>query len=81
MKIRLQLFAMARDLCGRTNVELEVPEGATFGQLRGELARQIPALGQLAPHLMFALHADYASDSKPIPADAEIACIPPVSGG
>jgi molybdopterin converting factor small subunit len=30
---------------------------------------------------MFAINAEYAADLTPIPEAAEIACIPPVSGG
>jgi molybdopterin converting factor small subunit len=31
--------------------------------------------------LMFAIDAEYAVDATPIPLAAEVACIPPVSGG
>jgi molybdopterin converting factor small subunit len=38
-------------------------------------------LSTLLPHVLFAINAEYAGDATPIPAGAEIACIPPVSGG
>jgi molybdopterin converting factor small subunit len=50
-------------------------------QLRAALATEVPELASLMPHLMFAINTEYASDEAAIPAGAEIACIPPVSGG
>jgi molybdopterin converting factor small subunit len=32
-------------------------------------------------HAMFAVNTDYAADDTVIPPRAEVACIPPVSGG
>ena len=81
MIVRCRLFAAARDLAGRSQVELALDEPATIGGLRKQLAAAFPALAPLVPHLMFAIDADYVTDRTPIPPDAEIAGIPPVSGG
>jgi molybdopterin converting factor small subunit len=81
MMVRCRLFAAARDLAGRAQVELELAEPATIGDLRGRLAAEFPALAPLAPHLMFAIDADYVTDRTAIPPGADIAGIPPVSGG
>jgi molybdopterin converting factor small subunit len=81
MKVRVQLFAKARDLAGAEFVELELPEGARVGALRSELGRACPALAPLLPTLWIAVNLDYAGDDAIIPAPAEIACFPPVSGG
>ena len=81
MKIRLRLFAAAREAAGCDSVELELPGGATIGQLRRQLAARIPGLAGLAEHVMFAVDTEYADDTTPIPPQAEVACIPPVSGG
>jgi molybdopterin synthase sulfur carrier subunit len=75
------MFAVARQMVGREVVELQLPAAATVRQLRAALTAEVPALASLMPHLMFALNAEYASDDAVIPAGAEIACIPPVSGG
>ena len=81
MKIQVRLFAAARQLCDASAVEVELPAGSTIGQLRAALAQQYPALAPLAPHLMFAAASQYVGDRVTLAADAEIACIPPVSGG
>ena len=79
--VRIQMFAVARQLSGRDVVEFSLPDAATIRQLRQALAAEVPALTQLMPHLMFAINAEYANDETTIPAGADVACIPPVSGG
>ena len=81
MKIRVRLFAVARQVAGRDSVELDLPEGATIAQLRGQLGTQVPPLSGIVPQMMFAVDMQYANDATRIPPDAEVACIPPVSGG
>jgi molybdopterin converting factor small subunit len=81
MNVRVRLFAAARQALGRDAVELDLPPGTTIADLRGRLADEFPQLSALAPHMLFAIDAEYAGDATPIPAGVEVACIPPVSGG
>jgi molybdopterin synthase sulfur carrier subunit len=81
MNVRVRLFAAARQAAGRDAVEVDLPPGATIADLRGRLAEEFPQLSAILPHVLFAVNTEYAGDSTPIPAGAEIACIPPVSGG
>lgn len=60
---------------------MELPEGATVATVRAELRREIPALSGVVDRLMFAIDTRYADDRTEIPPGADIACIPPVSGG
>ena len=81
MIVRVQLFAAARESVGCPIVDVEVPEPATVGRLRHALSRQFPDLIPWSPHLLVALNRHYADEHDTIPADAEVACFPPVSGG
>ena len=81
MKVRVRLFALARQAAGRDSVDVDFPGDATIGQLRRQLALQIPQLSGLVGQMTFAIGTHYAPDDSPIPAGAEVACIPPVSGG
>jgi molybdopterin converting factor small subunit len=45
------------------------------------LAAQIPQLSGLIGQMTFAIGTRYAADESVIPVGAEVACIPPVSGG
>jgi molybdopterin converting factor subunit 1 len=81
VKVNVRLFAVARQLAGQDCVEVELPEGATVARLRQELVRRIPQLSRFAPRMTFAIDTQYADDSSRISGTAEVACIPPVSGG
>ncbi|NUQ63950.1 MAG: MoaD/ThiS family protein [Pirellulales bacterium] len=81
MRTSVRLFAVARQIAGCDRVELELPEHATIGDLRQQLGRDIPALSGLLGPMLFALDARYVNDASLVPPNAEIACIPPVSGG
>jgi molybdopterin converting factor subunit 1 len=81
MTVRVKLFAVARQLAGAPTVELQVAETVTVGDVRRALVERVPALAALAAHLAFAVNAEYAPDSAAVPPNAEVACIPPVSGG
>ncbi len=81
MIVDVKMFALAADLIGGESVRLELPAGATIGDLRRQLAGEYPVIAKIAGHLMFAVDARYATDQTEIAPDAQIACIPPVSGG
>lgn len=81
MRIRLQLFALARQALGCESVELELPSDAKVGDLRRELVARAPKLEAAASHFAFAVNQEYAADATPLVAGDEVACIPPVSGG
>ena len=81
MQVRVRLFARARDLAGRDAVVLEVPGGATAGDLRRRLANEHPALRGLLERSALAVNSEFAEDDLTLPLDAEIALLPPVSGG
>jgi len=81
MKARVRLFAVARQLAGVDTIDVDLPRGATVSDLRDAIQSQFPDLAHLMRHTAFAVNTDYAQDETEIPDDAEIACIPPVSGG
>jgi molybdopterin converting factor subunit 1 len=81
MRVRVLLFAGARARAGVDRLELELPEGATVGQARRALAELCPALGGLLDKGAIAVNEEVADDGGVIPAGAELALLPPVSGG
>ncbi len=81
MKIRVQLFAAARDAAGNAVVELKVPTGANVSTLRQQLVDEYTALKPLQDTLLVAVNNEYASDETALHASDEVACFPPVSGG
>jgi molybdopterin converting factor small subunit len=81
MTFRVRLFARARDLAEAEVVTVELPPGATVADLRARLGQACPALGPLLPRSAVAVDEEFAEDSVAIPAGAEVALLPPVSGG
>lgn len=82
MIVRVKLFAVARQRAGRECVEVEVSAAsATVADLRAAIGRCCPALAEVLPHVQVAVNSDYAADGAPVPENAEVALIPPVSGG
>ena len=81
MTVPIKLFAIARQRLGRDQVEVTLNDSATAGDLRRTLSEQFPVLADVLPHIRIAINSSYAADSTMIPIGAEVALIPPVSGG
>jgi CTP:molybdopterin cytidylyltransferase MocA/molybdopterin converting factor small subunit len=82
LRVTIRLFALARQRAGCAEAALDVAEPATVAALKRALSDQYPALRPLVPQLMIAIDGEYVSDeNRPVPPGAEVAAIPPVSGG
>lgn len=81
MKIRLLAFASASDALGAAEREIELPDGSDVAALRAELVRRHPELDALWSRLAVAIDGEIAGPAAPIPDGAEVALLPPVSGG
>jgi molybdopterin converting factor subunit 1 len=81
MKVRVKLFAAARELAGSDTLELEIAERPTLAELRLAVGKRVPALQRILSHALWAVDAEYAADDYVINERSEVALIPPVSGG
>lgn len=81
MTITVLLFAQARERAGRARLSLELPAGSRVADALALLERGEPALGPLWPYLAVAVSGRLARRDDPLPAGAELALLPPVSGG
>jgi molybdopterin converting factor subunit 1 len=81
VQVNVRLFALARERAGRASIALELPECGTVADLKSALAETLPVLAPLLPNLRIAVDAEYVADDGPILPGAEVAVIPPVSGG
>jgi sulfur-carrier protein len=79
MKVRL--FARARDLAGADCIDVDMPAGATVGELRRTLGQRYPALAMLLERSALAVNDEFADDGLTLPVNPEVALLPPVSGG
>jgi molybdopterin converting factor subunit 1 len=81
MKVRVKLFAVAKELAGRDELEAELQDGATVADVRAAVEQNFDALRNILRHAMWAVDGQYASDDDTLTERSEVALIPPVSGG
>jgi molybdopterin converting factor subunit 1 len=81
VNVKVLLFAQVRERVGRAKVALELPPGARVSDALDALERDHPALAALRPHLAVAVNGALARDGDALPDGAELALLPPVSGG
>lgn len=79
--ITVLFFATLRDRAGTRSVSLELPAGATVADLKQQLKDHLPALQGLGDSSLVAINHEYVFDHDLVPAGAEVAIFPPVSGG
>jgi molybdopterin converting factor subunit 1 len=81
MKTSVLFFATFTERAGTRRIDLELPDRATVCLLKRTLAERLPALQTALDSALIAVNHEYAFDDDLVPADAEIAIFPPVSGG
>ena len=81
MKIRLLAFATAADVLGTGETDLEIPDGSRISDLRARLDHDHPGMVPLWPRLAVALDGRIVPPDTPLEDGAEVALLPPVSGG
>jgi molybdopterin converting factor subunit 1 len=81
MRVRVRLFASLREAVGRSEVELDLPDGATAEEAWQRLAREHTELASRRARLTAAVNRSYAPFETPLRDGDEIVFVPPVSGG
>ena len=81
MRVHVLLFAQARERAGRARTTLELPGGGRVSDALAVLERLHPGLAELRPHLAVAVDQKLVSLDAEIRDGAELALLPPVSGG
>jgi molybdopterin converting factor subunit 1 len=81
MTVRVRLFARAKDLAGADAVDVTLSPNATVAELRRRLATDYPALSALLARCAIAVAGEFVDDSLILSPSAEVAVLPPVSGG
>ena len=79
--IKLLFFATLRDRAGTKSMELEIPVDMTIQGLKDKLASDFPNLKESIRSVLITINREYAFDEAVVPANAEVAMFPPVSGG
>lgn len=80
-KVKILFFATLKEKAGTAQAELDLPERASVAVLKKLLFERFPNLPTSSSSVLVAVNKEYAFDKDEIPAGAEIALFPPVSGG
>lgn len=81
MRIAVMVFAQARECVGTSSLALELPAASRVKDALEALQRTYPALAALRPHLAVAVNGELAREGDTLADGAELALLPPVSGG
>ena len=79
MRVQVLLFASLREIAGSGEVVLELANGSTVAELDEEMQRRWPEFGAI-PYV-FAVDRAYAERDRVLLDGAEVALVPPISGG
>jgi molybdopterin synthase catalytic subunit len=81
MHVTVLYFAAARERTGLASEPLELPAPSTAAQALEAIFARHPALLPLRGHLRLAVDQEFAPADRALQEGAELALIPPVSGG
>jgi molybdopterin converting factor subunit 1 len=81
MQVRVRLFASLREAAGRSEMELDLPSGASAEDAWQALTRSCPPLAAKRASLAASVNHRYAPFETILDDGDEVVFIPPVSGG
>ena len=74
-------FGVLRELVGRTNDALTLPDGAHLSDLVSHYETAVPRLKEFLPAIALSINQEYSPASAALHDQDEVALLPPVSGG
>ena len=81
VRIRVLFFGMLKDLAGRAEDSLDLPDSATVATVFDHYARAFPRLSAMSGAIVLARNQAFAGRHEAVCDGDEIAFLPPVSGG
>jgi MoaE-MoaD fusion protein len=79
MHIRVLPFGVLKESLGTEPFSLDVPDGASVGDLLARLGENVPVIETLG--IAVSINAEYADRNRVLHEDDEVGLLPPVSGG
>jgi molybdopterin converting factor subunit 1 len=80
-QVKVLFFATLKERTGERQTSLELPLGASVRELKSQLIAKYPSLVEMGASMLVSVNKEFAFDDEVIPAGAEVAVFPPVSGG
>jgi molybdopterin synthase catalytic subunit len=81
MRIRVLLFGQLKDICGRSQEELDLPAGSHVSVVLAHYSKTSPKFESLVSSIACSVNQEYASGAIVLQEGDEVGLLPPVSGG
>jgi molybdopterin synthase catalytic subunit len=81
VRVRVLFFGQLKDIVGKSEEAVDLPDGSSLGTLFARYREQYPHIDRLASSIVLARNQQFASAGDRIDDGDEIALLPPVSGG
>lgn len=81
MKVRVQFYAQLRDLIGSREMDVDLPEEATVGDLLDQIYTQQPKLRPHDKGILIGAGVEFVDRNYKLKPGDEISIMPPVQGG
>jgi molybdopterin synthase catalytic subunit len=81
MRVKVLFFGQLKDIVGRAEEVLEIPEQARLAAVFEHYSRAFPRIRDMAGSIVLARNLEFADSSAAVADGDEIALLPPVSGG
>jgi MoaE-MoaD fusion protein len=81
MIIRVLFFGVLKDVAGKENDSVLMPDGSTVRDVLECYRKSFPAIEKWLPSLAISVNQEYSPVTQPLKAGDEVAFLPPVSGG
>jgi molybdopterin synthase catalytic subunit len=81
MQIKVLFFGLLKDVCGRAEDSLNIPDGSTAAAVFEHYSAAFPRLRDMASSIVLARNHQFAAPGELLADGDEVALLPPVSGG
>ena len=81
IRVKVLFFGRLKELAGRNDDSVDLPESSTIEQLFALYLTRIPELAKYRSSLVASRNQEFAGWETPLRAGDEVAFLPPVSGG
>jgi len=81
MNIRVQFYAQLRDLVGAPELNVDLPDKATVGDLLAAIYERTPVLRSRDKSILIGVGVEFVDRNYELKLGEEISIMPPVQGG
>ncbi len=81
INITVLFFANLREIIGKKEISLEIPEGTTVKEFKIIIGETYPEISPALDSTLISVNKEFGFDGDVLPKEAQVALFPPVSGG